>query len=147
MTTVTLLVCGPVLFGLGLILFEPMRHPAWFADFLSHPAKHLLGVIWLLVFSNALLSPNHDKDEIEEGDQDRSKRVWTGLSRIADLVWANALGILFCLIVVVGKDQVDTAREDTAVYIAVGLMLLSIVLRWRDRRERMGFRSRSQPAD
>ena len=138
MTVVTLLVCGPVLFGLALLAIEPMRDPAFFRDLLFNPARHPLFLIWFACVFHALLSPGAAFDD-EDDEEAGGPRVWTGLARAADMFWAAAIGIILCLMIVVDMDASDTSREDLAAYIALGLTSLSVLLQWRDRRERTGF--------
>ena len=135
MTAVTLLVCGPVLFGLALIFFEPFRDPSWLRDFIVNPGKHPLFWAWVLMifydlFTTKLTSP--------EGE-DESRLATTRLKWTADIWWAMSLGIFIGLAIIVDKETVGSGRENFAAYVAFGLAVISVALRWRDRRERMGF--------
>lgn len=136
MTTVTLLVCGPVLFGLALILFEPFRDPSWQRDFVVNPGKHALIYFWLLIFFHGVLTPN----VVAPDGANEQQLATTGLKWISDMFWAMAVGIMVCLMVVVDEKAVATGRENVAAYVAFVITIISIVLRWRDRRERMGIR-------
>jgi hypothetical protein len=134
-TTITLLVLGPVLLGLVLIVFYPVFDASWWSDLMRNPAKHAILIFCLLVVLRAVVRPSLDSED----DDRQEDRRWTGLARTAEMLWAMAGGMLICLGIVVDKATADTSNHDIAVYIAVGLVLLSIALGWRDQRERSGF--------
>lgn len=137
MTMFTLMVCGPVLFGLALILFEPFRDPSWMRDMIVNPGRHPVFVIWLLITARAMLTPSvaTDDDECSERNVATTELKWT-----SDMLWAMATGVLICLMLLVDETTVATGRENIAAYAACGMVVLSIALSWRDRRERKGFR-------
>ena len=134
LTTVTLLVCSLVLFASVIAVFEPVSEPSWWSDLLRNPAKHAILIFWLLFMLRVLFEPSALSGK---GTDDEDTR--TGLGRTADAFWAVAGGMLLCLAIVVDKDAVGTVNQDIPAYIAVGLVVLSIALRWRDQRERRGF--------
>jgi hypothetical protein len=133
MTVVTLLVCAPVLFGLALIFIEPWRDPAWFFDPFVSPAKHPLLWAYLLFVSRGAFTPNAGATG---DDNDERRAALTGLKWIADVLWAMAIGIFICLIIVVDEKAVEMGRENIAAYVAFGLAAFSIALAWYDRRRR-----------
>src|SRR4051794_7853939 len=114
LTTVTLLVLGPVLFGLALIAFYPVFDASWWIDLLRRPAKHALLIFWLLLFLRWMVEP------ATQNEDQPGERFWTGLIRTADLLWAMAAGMLLCLAIVVEKDTVDTTNQNITVCMAVG---------------------------
>jgi hypothetical protein len=134
LTTVTLLVLSPVLLGLLLVVFYPVFDRSWWADLVLNPAKHAILIFWMLLWLRETVRYALDR----ELDPDQP-RQWTGLARVAELVWATGAGMLLCLAIVVEKDTLITSNYDAVIYIAVGVVILSIVLQWRDRRESLGY--------
>ena len=137
MTMFTLMVCGPVLFGLALILFEPLRDPFWMRDLIVNPGRHPVLVMWLLIPARAMLTPSVATDD--DGGSERNVAT-TELKWTSDMLWAMTTGVLLCLMLLVDETTVATGRENIAAYAASGIVVLSIALSWRDRRERNGFR-------
>ena len=137
MTTLTLMVCGPVLLGLALILYEPLRDLSWMRDLVVNPGRHPLSFAWLLIISHVIFTPS-----VATGEDDGERNVAsTGLKWTSDMLWAMAIGVLLCLMIIVEESTADTGRANIAASVAFGMVLLSIALSWRDRRERRGFRA------
>ena len=144
MTTFMLIVCGPVFVGLALLLYGLSPDISSLRDLVVNPGKHPQVQMWLLIIAQAVLSPGVATDDDEGSEQSTAT---TGLKRTSDLLWAMAMGILLCLMIVVDDTTTGTGRENVPAYIAFGMVVLSIALSWRDRRERKGYRPDRYIAD
>ena len=138
MTTFMLIVCGPVLFGLALIFFEPLRDLSWLRDLVVNPGKHPQLFVWPLIMAHILFTPSIATGD--DDDDDEQNIATTGLKWTSGMLWAMAMGVLLCLMLLADETTVDTRRENIAAYVAFGMVVLSIVLSWLDRRERKKFR-------
>jgi hypothetical protein len=144
LTTVTLLVLGPVLFGLVLIIFEPVFDPSWWSELVFDPAGQAILLFWVSIWLSAWIGPAVALDE-EDGPTDGP--FPSRLAYTADSFRASASGMLFCLILVGRHETTHSTEENVAAYIAVSFIVFGLALRWRDRRDHVGFSRRAELSD
>jgi hypothetical protein len=122
--TIVLLVCGPVLFGLALIVFESIRGvPAALLGIATHPADYtgylIAASAWVQIFVLSLPATDDAEEEVP------AKRYAT------ETIWGAAMGMLIAI---------DIARKDVggaaslnlnlAAYAAMALAAVHLVFVW-----------------
>ena len=57
------------------------------------------------------------------------------------------LGMIVSLMILLPDEPVASSSQNACAYVALALTIISIALRWSDRREQMGWRLTRQSAD